>query len=89
MPTWETLDLGTFRGRCGSCHQVADLHLHESGYRRTWSELLRDDIDERRDRRVTCSACRRTYPVRSGDSTAAVVERRAEGPRGRRATDTG
>lgn len=65
MPVWETRDLGTSRDRCGSCREIADLHLHESGYRRTWSEMFRDDVDERVDRRVTCSACRRTYPVRS------------------------
>lgn len=67
MAVWTTKDLGVRRGRCLSCQEVADLHLRESSYRRGWRELLSTRVDDRVDRRVTCSACARTYPVRACD----------------------
>lgn len=60
---------GDDRGRCGSCGETADLRLTESGYPRDWRDMLKSDIDDRVDRRVTCSACRRTYPVRAADDS--------------------
>ncbi len=99
MPIWTTRDCGTTRGRCGSCGSLAELRLTESSYERTWRDTFRGSIDDRVDRRVTCSACERTYPVRSADgspmpSTARVETTRppaaASQPRwGRRATDRG
>ena len=77
---WETRDLGVRRGRCASCHEVADLHLRESGYRRTWRELLSTEVDERVDRRVTCSACSRTYPVRAQDDDPGAAAERSARP---------
>ncbi len=69
MPKWVTLDHGTSHGRCGSCGQMADLHLTESSYQRRWYEALKVSIDDRVDRRVRCSTCRRTYPVRATDDS--------------------
>jgi hypothetical protein len=78
VPVWETRDLGCATGRCASCGEVAELHLRESAYRRRWTELL-SEIDERVDRRVTCSRCRRTYPVLADGQPD--VGRRAPGSR--------
>ena len=69
MPKWETRQCGVTRGRCASCGEEADLRLTESSFKRSWRDVFDSSFDARVDRRVSCSACRRTYPVRSGDAT--------------------
>ena len=76
MPKWETRQCGVTRGRCASCGEEADLRLTESSFKRGWRDVFDSGFDARVDRRVSCSACQRTYPVRAGDLTPDAATRR-------------
>ena len=92
MPKWETKQCGVTRGRCASCGEEAELRLTESSFKRGWKDVFDSAFDARVDRRVSCSACRRTYPVRAADRTAAASTTRtgAAAPAGtRRRADDG
>ena len=65
MAKWVKRDRGSRQGECARCGSRAELRLTESKWQRTWKDLLRDSFDDRVDRRVTCSVCRVTYPVRA------------------------
>jgi len=80
MPKWETRQCGTTRGRCASCGEEADLRLTESSFKRGWKDVFDSAFDARVDRRVSCSACLRTYPVRAADATAAASTTRTAAP---------
>ena len=80
MPKWETKQCGVTRGRCASCGEEADLRLTESSFKRGWKDVFDSAFDARVDRRVSCSACRRTYPVRAADRTAAPSTTRTGAP---------
>ena len=64
------VEIGTVRGRCGSCGEPADLTLYEIRLQRSWRNLFQRNLDRRIDRQVKCSACGRRYAVRTSDLSA-------------------
>jgi hypothetical protein len=48
---------------CGSCGQLAELTLRETRRVRRPLDVFRRGLDDRVDRWISCSVCRRTYPA--------------------------
>ncbi len=68
--------VGSGVARCRRCDELATLTVHESRYVRSWTQLLNRTFDAAVSRTASCSACGRTYPIRSTDRTPEKAGRR-------------
>lgn len=55
--------VASVEAQCGSCRQPAELTLYESRRQRRALDVFRRGLDDRVDRWIKCSACRRAYPA--------------------------